>query len=65
MTTPEENAAKSDKTDQVVMRPEGDPDRRADQEPRREPDDRPAVGAELQDAMERAQVDPDDLTGER
>ncbi|MEW2352242.1 hypothetical protein [Spirillospora sp. NPDC029432] len=65
MSTPEENAAKTDKTDPVVMRPGGDPDRDADQEPRRDPDTRPAVGAELQDAMERADVDRDDLTGER
>lgn len=64
MTTPEENAAKSDKTDQVVMRPGGDPDRRADEEPRRDPDTRPAVGAELQDAMERADIGRDEIAGE-
>ncbi len=64
MSRPEENAPKTAKTDQTVMRPGGDPDRRADAEPRHEPDDRPAVGAALEDALEESGRNRDDLTGE-
>ncbi|WP_018655598.1 hypothetical protein [Actinomadura flavalba] len=60
MTTPEENAPKTTDTDQVVFRPDGDPD----QEPRTNPDsdDRPAVGAELRDRLAEKGLSEDDLT---
>ncbi|GAA1575357.1 hypothetical protein GCM10009678_67520 [Actinomadura kijaniata] len=63
MTTPEENRPKTGDTDQVVMRPGGDPDRRADQESGSEPDTRPSLGAELEDKMAERGVTREDLTG--
>ncbi|MFF5262634.1 hypothetical protein ACFY4C_27190 [Actinomadura viridis] len=68
MTTPEENARKTGKTDQAggtPARPDEGRDRREDREARRDrpADPRPAVGAALQDALEQADRDRDDLTG--
>lgn len=50
MSTPEEINPKTEKTDQTLMRPGQDPDRRIDEEPPPATDDRTVVGAELEDA---------------
>lgn len=63
MTSPEENAPKTDDTDQVVMKPGGDPDRDPDQEPRRRPDTRTELGAELEDKMSEKGLSRDDFSG--
>ena len=62
MTTPEENAPKTDDTDQVVMKPGGDPDRDPDQEPKRRPDTRTELGAELEDKLSEKGMSRDDFT---
>ncbi|TDC68696.1 hypothetical protein E1200_10850 [Actinomadura sp. GC306] len=62
MTTPEENAPKTDDTDQVVMKPGGDPDRNPDQEPRRQPDTRSELAAELEDKMSEKGLSRDDFS---
>ncbi|XRQ12570.1 hypothetical protein ACN3XK_17240 [Actinomadura welshii] len=62
MTTPEENAPKTDDTDQVVMKPGGNPDRDPDQEPRRKPDTRTELGAELEDKMSEKGMSRDDFS---
>ncbi|NKZ07475.1 hypothetical protein [Actinomadura latina] len=58
MTTPEENAPKTDDTDQVVMKPGGAPDREA----RDRPDTRTELGAELEDKMAEKGLSRDDFT---
>ncbi|GAA1808075.1 hypothetical protein [Actinomadura chokoriensis] len=64
MTTPEENAPKTDDTDQVVMKPGGDPGRDVDQEkPRPGPDTRNELGAELEDKMAEKGLSRDDFSG--
>lgn len=63
MTSPEENAPKTDDTDQVVMKPGGDPDRDPDQEPKRRPDTRTELGAELEDKMSEKGLSRDDFSG--
>ncbi|MGI5169894.1 hypothetical protein ACQEU3_36630 [Spirillospora sp. CA-253888] len=63
MTMPEENSPKTHDTDQVVMRPDGDPDRRASEEPERKPDTRPSLGAELEDKMAEQGISREELTG--
>ncbi|MEO3824702.1 hypothetical protein [Actinomadura sp. B10D3] len=63
MTTPEENAPKTEDTDQVVMKPGGDPDRDPDQNPEpRRPDVRTELGAELEDKMAEKGLSRDDFT---
>ncbi|MFD0902130.1 hypothetical protein [Actinomadura sediminis] len=62
MTTPEENSPKSEDTDQVVMKPGGNPDRDPDQEPARRPDVRNELGAELEDKMADKNLTRDDFT---
>ncbi|GAA0561796.1 hypothetical protein [Actinomadura livida] len=62
MTTPEENAPKTDDTDQVVMKPGGQPDRDPDQEPARRPDTRTELGAELEDKMSEKGLSRDDFS---
>jgi hypothetical protein len=64
MSRPEESGPKTGKTDQTLMRPGGDPDRRHDEEPRPKPDVRPAVGAALEDALEETGQNRDDIAGE-
>ncbi|MGK5553559.1 hypothetical protein ACSNOI_18255 [Actinomadura kijaniata] len=63
MTMPEESRPKTHDTDQVVTRPDGDPERRADREPGSEPDTRPSLGAELEDKMAEQGMTREDLTG--
>ncbi|WP_067474462.1 hypothetical protein [Actinomadura hibisca] len=63
MTTPEENNPKTRDADQVVTRPGGDPDRRAAEKPRRKPDTRPSLGAELEDKMAEQGISREELTG--
>lgn len=58
MTTPEENAPKTDDTDQVVPAPGGD----AERERRRRPDDRTELGAELADKMAEKGLSRDDFS---
>jgi hypothetical protein len=63
MTTPEENAPETDDTDQVVMEPGGDPNRDVEQEkPRRGPDTRYELGAELEDKMAEKGLSRDDFS---
>ncbi|TDE34320.1 hypothetical protein [Actinomadura sp. 6K520] len=62
MTTPEENAPKTDDTDQVVMKPGGHPDRDPDQERGRRPDTRTELGAELEDRMSEKGLSRDDFS---
>ncbi|TDB94813.1 hypothetical protein [Actinomadura sp. 7K534] len=62
MTTPEENAPKTDDTDQVVMKPGGQPDRDPDEEPARRPDTRTELGAELEDKMSEKGLSRDDFS---
>lgn len=61
MTAPEENQPKTTDTDQVVMRPGGDPDRRIAEEPRPQPDERTEVGAELEEEMRRSGLSREDF----
>ncbi|MFD1829336.1 hypothetical protein ACFSJS_06630 [Streptomyces desertarenae] len=62
MTTPEENRPKTGKTDQVVFDEQGqEAARRAEAAN----EDRGNVGRQLEDAMNEAGVDREDLTGER
>jgi hypothetical protein len=64
MTTPEENAPKTDDTDQVVMKPGGDPNGDAGREkPRPGPDTRNELGAELEDQMAEKGLSRDDFSG--
>ncbi|QXJ26595.1 hypothetical protein AGRA3207_003644 [Actinomadura graeca] len=60
MTTPEENAAKTEDTDQVVMKPGGDSGQDADQA-QPDPDVRPELGAELEDKMAEKGISRDDF----
>jgi hypothetical protein len=62
MTTPEENAPKTDDTDQVVMKPGDDPDRDPDQEPKPRPDTRTEMGAALADKMSEKGLSRDDFS---
>lgn len=59
MTTPEENTPKTDDTEQAGTRPDGN----TEQEPRREPDTRRELGAELEDRMAEKGLSRDDFTG--
>lgn len=61
MTTPEENAAKTEKTDQVLGREDGRDRRKGKGGP--DGGERTAVGAALQEAMDESGQDRDDLTG--
>jgi hypothetical protein len=62
MTTPEENQPKTDDTDQVVMKPGGDPERDPGQKPRPKPDDRTELGAELEGKMAEKGLSRDDFS---
>ncbi|TDC84172.1 hypothetical protein [Actinomadura sp. 7K507] len=62
MTTPEENQPKTDDTDQILMKPGGDPDRDPDQEPASRPDDRTELGAELEDRLSEKGLSREDFT---
>ncbi|WP_410539451.1 hypothetical protein [Streptomyces sp. KL2] len=61
MTTPEENRPKTEKTDQVVFDEQGQESARRAEEANK---DRGNVGRQLEDAMNEAGVDREDLTGE-
>ena len=63
MSSPEENAPKTDDTDHAVMTRGGDPDRERDREPRPRPDPRTELGAELEDKMSEKGLSRDDFTG--
>ncbi|MFG2090545.1 MULTISPECIES: hypothetical protein [unclassified Spirillospora] len=62
MTTPEENAPKTEDTDQVVMKPGGDRGRDPEQEPRPRPDDRTELGAELEEKLSEKGLSRDDFS---
>ena len=57
MTTPEENARKTEDTDPVVL------GRAPDRERRERPDDRTDLGAELEDKMAEKGLSRDDFSG--
>ena len=50
MSQPEESAEKAPQTDDVVMRPDGDIDRRRDEEPSPPPGERTEMQAAMDDA---------------
>ncbi|MEU8801315.1 hypothetical protein [Spirillospora sp. NPDC048819] len=62
MTTPEENAPKTEDTDQVVMKPGGDEGREPGREPGSRPDVRTELGAELEDKMSEKGLSRDDFS---
>ncbi|MES9542171.1 hypothetical protein AB0C21_34735 [Spirillospora sp. NPDC049024] len=63
MTTPEENAPKTDDTDQAARKPGGKSGRKSGREPERRPDVRTELGAELEDKMSEKGLSRDDFSG--
>lgn len=53
MTQPEESAEKAPKTDDVITRPDGDPDRRTDEEPPPPDGERTELRAAMDEARAR------------
>ncbi|WP_141585833.1 hypothetical protein [Actinomadura sp. WMMA1423] len=61
MTTPEENAPKTDDTDQVEAKPGGKPGKDSGRKSERRPDVRTELGAELEEKMSEKGLSRDDF----